>query len=208
MALLLTILAVLSLLLLNEFWWRHHRVHGELSRKFVHISVGSFVAFWPFWLSWAEIQLLSVAFVLAVGISKYVGLFQAIHSVQRPTWGEICFGAAVGLVTLLTEDRAVYAAALLQMSLADGLAAVIGHHYGKRTSYKVLGHTKSMVGTLTFFVVSFGLLLAAQSHLSISFHVTELAVLGAAASLIENLGIRGLDNLLVPLLVALVLGHV
>jgi len=63
MALILTVLAVFGLLLVGETWWRHQAVHGEFSRKFIHITVGSFVAVWPFFLTWSQIELLSLSFL-------------------------------------------------------------------------------------------------------------------------------------------------
>lgn len=204
----LTVLAVFILLVTSEIWWQKRVGHGEFSRKFIHITVGSFVAFWPFYLSWREIQALSVAFLIAILISKYLNLFQAIHSVQRPTWGEVFFGAAVGLIALMTQDPWIYCAALLQMSLADGLAAVVGVRFGNGQRYLVFGHAKTLVGTLTFFAVSLGLLTAFNSHFPVPLGPGQLLGLSAAASVLENLAVKGFDNLLVPLLVVLVLGHV
>jgi dolichol kinase len=202
MVIFLTILAVLALILVGEFWWRRQRLHTEFTRKFVHITVGSFVAFWPFFLSWNEIRLLSIAFLVVVGVSKQLRLFRAIHSVQRPTWGELCFALAVGVVTFITQDKWIYAAALLQMSLADGFAAVIGTRYGQRFRYIVFGHAKSILGTLAFLIVSV-LILIGYSQES-GQHLTAIFIfdLSVAASAIENLGVAGLDNLLVPVLVA------
>jgi phytol kinase len=157
MNLILVLLIVFALLVANEAWWRRRRTHDEFSRKFIHITVGSFVAFWPFLLSWRQIQLLSVAFVCVVLVSKYFKVFQAIHSVQRPTWGELFFAASVGIIATLTNDAWVYAAALLQMSLADGMAAIIGVQYGLkgRGRYTVFGATKTVIGSCTFFITSF-----------------------------------------------------
>jgi len=207
MALALTIVLVFVLLGFNELWWRKHPMHSEFSRKFVHITVGSFVAFWPYFLSWHEIQFLSVAFLVGIAASKYLNVYQAIHSVQRPTWGEVLFAIAVGVTTLITHDKAIYAAALLQMSLADGMAAVIGTHYGNRQKYLVFGHTKSILGTLTFFFISL-LILIGFSHYSHA-HLSPIVIgiIAATASMIENLAIHGLDNLLVPMVVALLLVH-
>lgn len=205
MAIVLTILIILVILLANEWWWRKHEVHNEVSRKFVHVTVGSFVAAWPFFLSWQEIRLLSMAFVASVLISRYLGLFKAIHSVQRPTWGEVFFAMAVGLVTLITSDSWIYAIALLQMSLADGLAAIIGSHFGGRYRYSVFGSAKTVLGTLTFFVVSLAIMVGLREHVPASLSLASLASLSLAAGLIENLGIKGSDNLFVPILVALVL---
>lgn len=207
MAFALTILVVFVLLTLNELWWRRHTVHSELSRKFIHVSVGSFVAFWPYFLGWGEIRLLSLAFLGVVVLSKYLHVFQAIHSVQRPTWGEIFFAVAVGAITFITHDKAIYAAALLQMSLADGMAAVIGTRYGNRQKYLVFSYTKSVLGTLTFFVISFLILIGFSHYAHTYVALAWIAGISAAASAIENLAIRGLDNLLVPLAVALLLTY-
>ena len=51
----LALLAVLALLLFAEYIARTRNIHTELTRKFVHMSVGTFVAFWPFFSSWHEI---------------------------------------------------------------------------------------------------------------------------------------------------------
>jgi len=201
----LTVSTVFILLLGNELWWRKKRVHGELSRKFIHITVGSFVAFWPFFLDWDQIKLLSIAFVLVVLVSKQLKVFRSIHSVGRPTWGEIFFAVAVGAIALLTEDKWIYMAAILQMSLADGLAAIIGTHYGKSNSYKVFGHVKSLYGTAIFFVTSLLILLGYIYFSGAELELLALIGLAAAASVIENVGVEGTDNLLVPVLVAYVL---
>lgn len=202
MNLALAVAIVFILLCVSELWFRKHKSHSELSRKFVHITVGSFVAFWPFFLSWHQIQFLSLAFLVVVALSRYLHIFQAIHSVQRPTWGELAFAIAVGAVSLITHNKWIYMAALLQMSLADGLAAVIGTQYGKRHKYTVFGHAKSVIGTATFFVISLIILLAYQQLSGMTVPVTTILVLATSASLIENFGVRGLDNLLVPLLIA------
>src|ERR1700735_297787 len=120
MALLSSVFVVLALLIISEVWWRNTKVHDEVSRKFVHITVGSFVAFWPFFLSWGQIELLSAVFLVAITLSKYLNIFKAIHSVQRPTGGEIFFALAVGAIALITHNKWIYMTALLQMSLADG----------------------------------------------------------------------------------------
>jgi len=207
MNLALTVFIVFLILAINERWARRQGKHNELSRKFVHLVVGSFVATWPFYLRWREIGLLSLAFLVVVTLSKALNIFHAIHTVQRPTWGEAFFALAVGLVALISRDQWIYAAALLQMSLADGLAAVIGTRFGLRSRYSIFGATKTVLGTLTFFIVSL-LVLITYGHFS--GHPLDPAwmlVVSGLASLVENVGIKGSDNLLVPLLVALFLAY-
>jgi dolichol kinase len=180
---------------------------NEVGRKFVHIIVGSFVAFWPFFLSWYQIRLLSLGFLVVVAASKFFNIFSAIHSVQRPTYGEFFFAMVVGILTFVTHSKSIYAASLLQMSLADGMAAIIGVEYGLRHQhrpYHVLGHAKTLLGTLTFFLISAAILLGYSSeHMQLAWY--GALGLAAAATAIENFGVLGLDNLLAPLLVAAVL---
>jgi len=208
MYLLLSALAVLLVLVLSEFGWRKHWLANEPGRKFVHITVGSFVAFWPFFLSWNQIRLLSLAFLVVVITSQRLKIFKAIHSVQRPTYGEICFAAVVGVLTFATQSKAIYALSLLQMSLADGLAAIVGTRYGQTNRYYLWGHAKSVAGTLAFLVVSL-VLLAGYKHCSANNVSTLIIGLGAAfAALVENIAVLGLDNLIVPLCIGLLLTNV
>ena len=211
LALALTAVVVFVILLLSEYGWRRGYMTSEVGRKFVHITVGSFVAFWPFFLSWNQIRLLSLGFLIVVIISKYLHVFSAIHSVQRPTYGEVFFAIVVGALTFMTQSKGIYAAALLQMSLADGMAAIVGVEYGLKRQrggrYHVFKHRKTVIGTLTFFVISAALLFAYSAD------TTRLDLgwalgLAAGATVLENLAVAGLDNLVVPLLIALVLSHV
>lgn len=205
MYLFLTVVSVFILLFGNELWWRKKGHHGEIGRKFVHITVGSFVAFWPFFLGWNQIRALSLAFLIVVAVSKYLHIFRAIHSVQRPTWGEVYFAIAVGAASFITQNKWIYMAALLQMSLADGLAAIIGVRYGMKRHYLVFGQVKSLAGTSTFIVISIAVLLAFMYWSAISLSLVAILGLALAAAVIENLGVFGLDNLFVPILIATVL---
>lgn len=205
MAFILTLLLVFALLLVSEVWWRKQKSHGELSRKFVHITVGSFVGFWPYFLSPNEIKILSVAFLVTVAVSKYLNIFQAIHSVQRPTHGEFWFAFVVGLLAFIPHHQHVYTAALLEMSLADGLAAVVGTRYGNSRRYSVLGSPKSVAGTATFFITSCLILIGYAVLTPHALSLAMVAPIAVVATILENVGVKGLDNLFVPLFVAGVL---
>ncbi len=202
----LTILTVFVALIANELWW-HGKNHGEISRKAVHISIGTFVAFWPLFLQWRQIEILSLAFVIVVAVSQKLQLFRAIHSVQRPTWGELFFAISVGLVAFATHSPAIYAVALLHMSLADGLAAIAGVKWGSAHAYTVFGARKSIAGSLTFGLVSTIIMVGFSLQQQTGFHASY-AVLILAATMLENVAVRGLDNLLIPLVVAFVLSRV
>ena len=200
----LAVAVIFFVLVLAELMWRRRTWHPEYARKLVHISVGTFVAFWPLFLSPLEIVVLSLAFVAVVGASYFFGVFKAIHSVQRPTWGEVFFALAVGFLAVIAHNGWFYMIALLHMSLADGLAAIVGTKFGRTTRYYVFGHEKSIVGTLTFIVISalIFLIFFAVTAYSVALWFIPITI---AAAIIENIAVEGLDNLLVPLLVAVAL---
>jgi phytol kinase len=207
MPLILSILAILLVLGFSELGWRKHWLDNEVGRKFVHITVGTFVAFWPFFLSWNQIRFVSVAFLVAVIISYIFKIFHAIHSVQRPTYGEAFFAVTVGLLTFVTHSKGVYTASLLLMSLADGFAAIFGTRFGRDNKYHLLGHNKSVVGTLTFIIVAVAIL-AGYSLWSMTGLSWPIVAFGAlAAAVLENISPFGLDNIFVPLFAGLLLSH-
>ncbi len=190
---------VLLLLILNELILKNSKRINEFNRKFVHISVGSFIAFWPFLISWQDIRVISLAFVVVVILSRKWNIFKGIHSVVRPTIGEVMFAAAVGGLTYLTNDKWIYLIAILQMSLADGVAAMIGTNFGKKNSYRVFGQIKSIIGSLGFFVSSFVLLIIYGFLSAVQLPAYLIINFSLFLTLIENVGIFGLDNLLVPI---------
>lgn len=202
-SILLAVLPVLTLLLLTELLWRRNSLRGESARKLIHIVVGSYVAFWPFIISFEAIQVISVAFLMVIFVSLRFGIFKAIHGVARRTWGEVLFAISIGLIAVLTDNPWIFAACILHMSVADGFAALAGKRWGKGNRYKIEGSEKSVVGTTVFWFCSLiitGLALANLPELQANASI-YLLWLPLATSLTENIGIGGTDNVLVPLLV-------
>src|SRR6185503_8307835 len=97
----LTIVAlagVFLILVLAEYLSRYKGVHSELTRKLVHTAVGAFVAFWPFFLSWHQIQFIALAFLVVVLVSIKLDIFGSIHAVKRNVAGEVLFAVVIGLL--------------------------------------------------------------------------------------------------------------
>jgi phytol kinase len=188
-----------------EYLSRSKEIHAELTRKIVHVAVGTFVAFWPFFLSWRSIQFLSLAFFLVVSLSIKFNVFSSIHAVKRSITGELLFAVVIGILALIVTNKWVFLAAMLHLSIADGLAAVVGLGWGDKNSYKVFGRTKSLAGSAAFFAASLCILIAYSifAHSENSF--LTFLWLPIVASISENLAVQGTDNLITPILVALVL---
>jgi phytol kinase len=193
------------ILVFSEWLARAKQIHAELTRKLVHVAVGSFVAFWPFFLSWEQIQWLALAFFVVVCLSIRFNVFRSIHAVKRNMLGELLFAIVIGLLALISSNPWVFAAAMLHLSLADGLAAIIGLGWGDTNSYKVFGRTKSIAGSAAFLVCSFLILVLYGIFAGSSTSFLTLLWLPLLATAAENLAVQGTDNLVMPMLIAVVL---
>jgi phytol kinase len=108
-------------------------------------------------------------------------------------------------LAFISNDQWIFAAAMLHLSLADGLAAVIGLAYGENSSYRILGRTKSLAGSLAFFFTSISIMIWYVAFSGAAANAVNLLWLPVVATVAENLSGEGTDNLVIPLLVALVL---
>ncbi len=197
----------LATLLVAEYGWHKRWWHGESARKLAHMFIAVQVAVWPLYLDWFEIRLISIALVIGFILSMQLGWFRSIGSVSRLSYGEVLFGLVIGGLTLVTNSPSIYAAAMLHLGLADGMAAIIGTRWGKMSGYRVFGATKSLVGSLAFFVVSVAILMA-YSLIAPAGLAWQFIVFGAAiATALENIGVLGTDNILVPSFIVLLLSR-
>lgn len=190
-------LAGLLTLLVAEYGYLRKWWYGEGARKFAHIVIGVQVALWPLYLDWFEIRLISVALTIGFIICMRLRVFQSIGAVERLSYGEVLFALAIGGLTLITDSPAIYAAAVLHLSVADGMAALMGIRFGRKTQYKVFGHTKSLVGSAAFFVTSV-LILSVYAYISGVLPIPWILAGALMATALENAGIYGIDNIIVP----------
>jgi len=203
----MTGLGGLLILLVGEYGWDQGWWKGEGARKVVHSAVGVFAATWPFYLSFDTIRIISILLVIGFIVAMRLRLFRSIGGIARLSFGEVLFALMIGFLTLFVETQGIYSVAMLHLALADSAAAVAGVRWGKTNAYKVFGHTKSLVGSLTFFAVSLVLCgIFAYIHPG-TLPLAGLLVVSLGATVLENVGIYGLDNLYVPMYVAVVLNY-
>jgi dolichol kinase len=209
LAVIFCLLGVLVILLVNEVLWRKKALHGELKRKFVHILTIIFVAFWPWLISWKAIQLIGIAMVLVLLVNRQSKTLHYLGSIRQKTYGDVFLALSITACALITDEKIFFAIAMLHVALADGLAAVIGTKFGGKWKYKVFHQTKSVVGTMTFwlmsvFILGTGLPLA-NSLIAFDHYALLLILLPPTLALVENVAGFGLDNLAVPIVVILAL---
>jgi dolichol kinase len=205
----LCLLGLALFILISEQLYKRKLLKPEDRRKFVHICSGCFIAFWPWLISWRAIQILGLLIVVGSAINNHFNVFRFSKGIHRRTYGEYYFGLAVTACALLTDVKVFFMIAMLEMAVADGLAAVVGKRMGGKTTYKVFGNNKSLVGTLTFWfaslcVIGTGLIFA-HDYITYRNYYWLILLLPPALTLIENLFVWGLDDLAVPIVVILAL---
>lgn len=199
LALLLVTISVFVLLRIAELLRKNGYIHGEISRKFVHITVGSFVATWAFYLTNWMIAVMCVAFFIVVLVSRYLKLFPSIYNVSRQTWGDMLFPIGIVLCAFISKEPFIFAASILHLSLGDGFAAVVGETHGRTNSYSIFGNKKSIAGSATFLIISIvivGLFCAIQG---LNIFDTKIFLISIGLMILENISWNGSDNIFVPL---------
>jgi phytol kinase len=200
-----TILAVFIALVINEYLWHKKIIKNEVARKSIHISVAAFVAFWPYYLSYLNIEYIAVAFILVIFVSRKYGFFQSIEQVKRNTFGEYFFPLGILFVALLNPQKEIFTVALLCVGFADGLAALIGQKYGRTNRYKIFSGFKSIAGSLTVFVVSLVILLLVDYFGKMHLPIASFIIMPLDVALVEAFTPFGADDLLIPISVLAIL---
>lgn len=208
-AVFLSLFGIFVFLVLSEYLWREKKIKGEIARKFVHMSVGTFVAFWPYFMSWQTIQLISLAFLAVVVFSMVFKTFHAIHAIKRKTWGELFFPIGIGVVALLQPSPIVFMAAILHLSLADSLAAVVGTKFARANhKFYIRKEKRSLVGMAAFWLVSTliigSIALVPGSGFGLVFWPLVLCV-PLIMTWVEVLSIYGSDNIFIPVVATILL---
>lgn len=198
---------LIGLLLAVKSAGRHYGLGPEWQRKLLHVGLGLFslTFLFIFQRTWEVLALCvaSAAVMLCIrllpGLRRSVG--KSLYDVNRSSLGELLFALSIALLFWLSKDRPVtYVIPMLILTLSDAAAAIVGVHYGRHT-YRVEQSMKSWQGTAAFTVVTFVLsmsLLAWLTDLPSTHVVIIAAVLAWLGALIEAVSWYGVDNIVVP----------
>src|SRR5687768_2716839 len=96
---------VLALLLLSELLRQKKILRGDPQRQFVHITVGSFIAFWPWLISFQAIAIIGVAMLAIVLVNYKIKLFDFYSGVNRHSYGDIFYALAIVASALVTDEK-------------------------------------------------------------------------------------------------------
>ncbi len=192
-------ISIIVLLFITQKAVKRFNLLAEHSRKAVHIIMGVTVTLFPFIFEYKIsvwiLATLSIALFYIIRHYKKVkdSLGDAMYRIERVSYGEIYYTLGVALSFTLAPSNQAYIVSIFILTFSDSLASLIGIKYGKYI-ISIKGNSKSLAGSFTFFISTFLIsFIATQSFLfslSLSFLLT----------FVETLSIRGIDNLLIPLI--------
>ncbi len=184
---------------------------NEASRKALHImhAVGlvglAFIV--PLtWLIAFEMFFLFAMFVARYLNTHYDKRWKWVHylgktyRVGRTSYGDLLLPASVVLTAFIANTKWEFVVAVLVVGLADAAAALVGKKWGSSSSYAIFGQQKSVLGSAAFLVVAI-MVVYGYSLLSPTYPGDILPLFAIAALLtgIENIGVYGSDNFLLPI---------
>lgn len=203
----LVIIAILLLMMGVRYLASKFELSPEVQRKTVHVAVGISSLFFPLIFSTPLPVFLLIACTIFVmlamrrGKSKKQGIGSVLHSVSRPSYGEIYLALAVAFLFFRSEENPIlFVLPLLVLTLSDTASALVGTAYG-RLRFTVVEGTKSLEGVVAFFLVTWicaMIVLLLMSNAAPANVILLSFLIAAFCSLIEADSWRGLDNLFVP----------
>jgi len=218
-ATLITLVVAVGFLRIMDFFAQRGWIESRMSRKLIHIGTGPvFVACWLLyadrpearWLAALVPLLIVVQFALVgLGVLKDEAAVQAMsrHGDRREILrGPLFYGLAfVVLTVLFWKDSPVGMTALMIMCGGDGLADIVG----RRVASPKLGWSreKSVAGTVSVFAGGWALsafilsifVAAGVFPGPFSGYLLPITVIALAATAVESLPFRDIDNITVTL---------
>ena len=186
-----------------EFFRRRFRLAPDVSRKSLHIGIGLWSI--PTIYAFSDARWAILPYVLW-GAFAYVSyrreLLRALED-EDASLGSIFFPLSISALLVLFWGQLVHVAiaGIMAMTLGDTTAALVGRRAGTR-KYRVLGHARSMEGTLAFFLVasaSIVCILVFIADLDLHQAVAFSLISGTVAASVETASVYGSDNLTVPI---------
>ncbi len=213
-----------GLLLIVEAIGKRFNWPQYLTRKIIHIGAGLWI--------WGQLYFFDHWYFGIIPFASFIVLnyvfyrqqtFKAMDS-ERSSPGTIYFAISITILMALMwrtggdqiDHAPIAVAALMAMTLGDGMASIIGEAWGNHP-YTFMEHRRTQEGSLAMAVFSFlGIYLTLRylpnsplSPYSLplgSLRVLQLSIAGTiVATISEALSPSGSDNLTVPLFTALVL---
>lgn len=175
----------------------------EASRKFIHIMLSNwwFIAMYffenAFWAS-----LVPISFVIINYISYKKNLISVMEREEQDGLGTVYYALSLLIIAIITfgiiKKPEIGLCSILIMGYGDGLAAIIGKKV-KSPEYKIGNTKKTLAGSFTMFIITF-IIVAIYGYLAgANLWILKSIITAIILTIVEAVGIKGTDNLTLPL---------
>lgn len=186
------------------------KIGKEASRKFIHIMLGNwwFIAMYFFTNVWFA-MFVPITFIIINYVSYKRNIISVMEREKQDGLGTVYY--AISLLILVIVSWGIYKNPLLGlvpnliMAYGDGFAAVLGQAI-KSKQYKIIDTKKSLVGSITMFLISAIFIITYCIFVGKSIEYILLSiVIALIVTLVEGISIRGIDNITVPIITLVLL---
>ncbi|MCX4253659.1 MAG: hypothetical protein OSJ63_00130 [Bacilli bacterium] len=202
----LTYTYISLVIIITELIKRKYSLKNEISRKIIHIMVGLswFIMIYFFSFTY-HLMIPPLTFIFINYISYKTNFLKSMERPDKESKGTIYYAISftiLSMITVLNHDfLPFYGIGILAMVLGDGIAPFIG---SKIPQYKIKNTTKTYFGSLTIIIITFLLTLIITKNYHLSYSIYEILIISISASILELIGVKGFDNLTLPLGLALI----
>ena len=200
-----SIFAVITLIILSEFFFNRKKTTSNFNRKLIHILVGCFASFSPlFFSSNLPSIILALIFILVDMVNVKYKLYKSMESINKLSLGTIFFPVSYLIFSLFFWNYTeFFILSFLILSIADPLASIIGENLKEPKVYRVWIDKKSIEGTITFFTTSF-LILYFGSFILFPYPLGYIFCfsffIATFATIAELISAKGSDNISIPVI--------
>ena len=205
MATILLIITYLVILFLITIFYKSYTSNNkEVLRKIIHIGIGPLIPFAKFLEIKIETAQYLAGFISLMIILNYIyKLFPIIEDVDRKSYGTIfyCISLFILISIFWEKDPSALFVGVFIMTFGDGLAGLLGKNF-KSKSWIIFNQKKSLLGTLTMLIVSTLVLVTIGYKTGYEFNLFYIFI-AIISTILEQISILGIDNLIVPLISAI-----
>tara|TARA_B100000700_G_C14783984_1_gene732669 strand:- start:148 stop:759 length:612 start_codon:yes stop_codon:yes gene_type:complete len=192
---------VVALLLIAAFSDKYFPRKEELPRKIIHIGTGVIIPL-AWWLEISAYTAILLASIITLGllINYYIKVFPSMENINRKSFGTIAYGASITylLIHFWPNNADAVCAGILTMALGDGFAGLIGSEI-KSPNWIILKQKKSILGTICMFLMTCLVLTIISLCIQTTIGIMNIIIIASLATLLEQIGPWGIDNLTVPI---------
>ncbi|MBQ8264370.1 MAG: hypothetical protein IJY96_06320 [Oscillospiraceae bacterium] len=176
----------------------------ETSRKIVHISVAFtwFPMYFFFGTSW-HLPVTTAIFIVLNYISVRKNIFSMMErsDSEKQSYGTVFYALSMTVMAVIAciDSRCMtpYGIAALCMALGDGFAPIFGSI--KKGNRSFFGGKRSLYGCTSVFIICGAVVSFMSAFFGLGLEWWQLLIIAWGATAFEIVGVKGTDNLTLPL---------